>query len=160
MRREDPDVRLAGREHARTVGADQAHAGVPGLPVDAEHVVYGDALGDRDHRVHAGVDRLGDRRSGEPRRHEDHRGIGVALGDRLGDLVVHGNALHVLAALPRGDAGDHVGAVGPVSKPVEGPLPAGEAADHELRLLVYDDRHQPLAISTTRSAAPSIVFSK
>ena len=37
----------------------------------------------------------------EARRDEDHRGVGAALVDRLGDRVVDGNALDVLAALAR-----------------------------------------------------------
>ena len=48
-----------------------------------------------------GLDRLVDRRRGEARRHEDHRGVGAALGDGLGDRVEDRDALDVLAALAR-----------------------------------------------------------
>ena len=110
-----------------------------------------------------GVDRLVDRGGGEARRNEDHRGVGAALVDRLLDRVEDRDALDVLAALARGDAGDHVGAVVAVAQPVEGALAAGQAGDDELRVVVDDDAHQPLAplaSSTTFSAAPSIVFSR
>ena len=93
--------------------------------------------------------------------HEDHRGVGAGLGDRLGDRVEDGNAVDVLAALAGRDAGDEVGAVVAVAQAVEGALAAGQAGDDELRVLVDDDAHRLRRSpdSTTRAAAPSIVFS-
>ena len=58
-----PTFALPGREHAGAVGADQPHAGLlaPSSRCAACRAT-GIALGDRDHRVDAGVDRLVDRR--------------------------------------------------------------------------------------------------
>ena len=88
----------------------------------------------------AGLDRLVDRGRGEARGHEDHRGVGAALVDRLGDRVEDRDALDVLAALAGRDAGDEVGAVVAVAQPVEGALAAGQARDDQLRVAVDDDR--------------------
>ena len=157
---DDPDVGLAGREHAGAVRADQPDARPRlRLPVGRQHVVDRDALGDRDHRLDAGVDRLVDRGGGEAGRHEDHRGVGAGLVDGLLDRVEDRHAVDVLAALARGDAGDQVGAVVAVAEPVEAALAAGQAGDDELRVVADDDAHaDPFASSTTCSAAPSIVF--
>ena len=78
--RDDPDVRLARREDARAVRADQAHAVVAReVVVDAQLVVRGDALGDRDDQRDAGVLGLEDRVGGEARRDEDHRRVRAGL---------------------------------------------------------------------------------
>ena len=69
--------------------------------VDAQLVVGGDALGDRDDERDAGVRGLEDRVGGEARRHEDHRRVGAGLGDRVVEGVEDGDALDVLAALAR-----------------------------------------------------------
>ena len=68
LRRDDPDVRLSGRERARAVRPEHPDALGADVGVDAEHLVRRDALGDRDHRVDARVDRLVDRVGGERRR--------------------------------------------------------------------------------------------
>src|SRR6185295_11081683 len=99
-----------------------------------------------------------DRVGGEPRRHEDHARVRAGVGDGVVDRVEDRRALDVLAALAGGHAGYEVGAVVLVVEAVEAALAAGQAGDHELRVLADEDRHQP-ASSTTRSAAPSIVFS-
>ena len=139
--RDDPDVRLAGREHTRAVRPDQRHALRADVGVDAQHLVRGDVLGDaddgRDPRVDGLVDRVGREAGG----HEDHRGVGARLAHRVGDGVVDGDAFDVLAALAGRDAGDEVGAVGAVAQAVEAPLGAGQARDDELRVVVDDDRH-------------------
>ena len=57
-----PTFALPGRERARAVRPDHPDALRADVRVDAQHVVGGDALGDRDHGVDAGVDRLVDRR--------------------------------------------------------------------------------------------------
>ena len=104
LRGDDPDVRLAGRERARAVRPEQPDAPRADVGVDAEHLVRGDALGDADDRVDAGVDRLVDRVGGERRRDEDHRRVRAVLAHRLGDRVEDGHAVDVLAALPGRDA--------------------------------------------------------
>src|SRR4051794_5917244 len=158
---DDADVGLAGREHAGAVRPHQPDPGLLRLPVGLQHVEHRNPLGDRDHRVHAGLDRLVDRRGGEARRHEDHRGVGASLLHRLLDRVEDGNALDVLTALAWRDTCNQVGPVGAVTQPMEGALAAGQAGDDQLGVVVDDDRHQALApaSSTTRLAAPSIVVS-
>ena len=79
LRRDDADVRDAGRERARAVRAEQRHAARAHVRVDAEHVVGRDALGDADDGLDAGVDRLVDGVGGEARRHEDHRRVGALV---------------------------------------------------------------------------------
>ena len=78
------------------------------------------------------------------------------------DRVEDRHALDVLAALAGRDAGDEVGPVGAVAQAVEGALAAGQAGDDELRArspTMIDISALPSASSTTRRAAPSIVFS-
>ena len=101
LRRDDPDVRLAGRERARAIRAEQGDPLGPDVVVDPQHVVRGQALGDADHRLDPGVDGLVDRIRGEPRRDEDHGRVRARLVDRLGHRVEDGDALDVLAALAR-----------------------------------------------------------
>ena len=98
-----------------------------------------------------GVDRLVDRVGREARRHEDHRRVRARLRDRVGDGVEDRDALDVLAALARRDAGDELRAVVAVAQAVEAPLGAGQARDDEPRVVVDDDRHYVcdfLALST------------
>ena len=80
---DDPDVRLARGERAGAVRAEHPDAARAHVRVDPQHVVGGDALGDRDHRLDAGVDGLVDGVGGERRGHEDHRRVGAVLADRL-----------------------------------------------------------------------------
>src|SRR5439155_7386792 len=63
------------------------------------------------------------------------------LRHRLGDGVEDRNALDVLAALARRDAGDDVRPVGAIPETVEAPFAAGQALHHEARVAVDDDRH-------------------
>ena len=60
--------------------------------------------------------------AGDRRRHEDERGVGAGLADRLGDGVEDRDALDVGAALAGGDAGHDLGAVVPVAQAVEAAL--------------------------------------
>src|SRR4051794_24016349 len=160
-RRDDPDVGLAGREDAGAVGPDQARAAVAlELGVDAQLVVRGDALGDGDDQLDPGVGGLEDRVGREARRHEDHRGVGLRLGDGVAEGVEHRPALDVLAALARRDARDHVGPVALVVHRVERALAAGDARDDQARVVADQDAHACAASSTTLRAAPSIVDSE
>src|SRR5215217_511688 len=154
---DDPHVGLAGRQHARAVGADQASLATTKVRVDPQHVVRGDALGDRDDQVDPGVGGLEDRVGGEPRRHEDHRRVRARLRDGLVHRVEDRGAVDVLAALARRDARDQVGAVALVVAAVERALAAGQAGDDELGVGSDEDAHP--ASSTTFAAAPSIVCS-
>ncbi len=162
-----PTLALPGERMPGAVGTDEARAGVVALEdvVDAQLVVRGDALGDRDDQLDAGGGRLEDRVGGEARRHEDHRRVRLHLGDGVGPAVEHGDALDVLSALAGGDAADDAGAVVAVVERVEGALAAGDPGDAQARRLVDEDRHQamaptplrPAARATTSSAASFIV---
>ena len=58
---DDPDVRLAGREDAGAVRADERDVAALDVVVDTQHLVRGDVLGDADDRADPGVDGLVDR---------------------------------------------------------------------------------------------------
>src|SRR4051812_47149991 len=155
--RDDPDVGLARREDARAVGADQPRGAVAlELGVDAQLVVGRDALGDRDDQLDAGVGGLEDRVGGEARRHEDHRRVGLRLGDGGLEGVEDRDALDVEPALARRDTGHDVGAVALVVERVERALASGDAGDAQARVVADEDAH-PAASSTTFRAASSIV---
>ena len=133
--------------------------------VDAQLVVRGDALGDRDHQLHARGGGFEDRVGGKARRYEDHRGVRLRLGHRLLPAVEHGDALHVLTALARRHPTDDVCAVAAVVQRVERTLFAGNPGDCQARALVDQDGHQalaptlvPAANATTISAASFIVL--
>src|SRR6266542_3947860 len=160
---DDADVGLAGRDHPGAVGPDQRDALGAHVVPRPGHVEHGDVLGDQHDRADAGVDRLVERVDREAGGHEDQRGVGAALGDRVGHGVEHRDALDLLAGLARRDAGDHVGAVGAVAQRVEAALAAGEALDDEPGVGVDEDGHgyaSPLvapASSTALAAASSMV---
>ena len=61
--------------------------------------------------------------------------------DGVGDRVEDRDALDVLAALARRDAGDDVRAVGAVAQAEEAALAPGQALDDEPRVAVDEDRH-------------------
>jgi hypothetical protein len=101
-----PTFALPGRQDARAVRADDVGDVADRLQVgeDAQLVVGGDALGDRDDRLDARVGRLEDRVGGEARRDEDHRRVRALLVHGVVERVEHRDALDVLAALARRDA--------------------------------------------------------
>src|ERR1700675_2480911 len=142
-----------------------AHGSALERVVDTQLVVRGDALGDGDHQLDARRGGLEDRVCGEARWHEDHRRVGLHLGDCLLPAVEHGDALDVQAALAGRDAADDVGAVVAVVERVEAALAAGDAGDAKTRVLVDENCHQagtptpwPAASATTFSAASFMVL--
>src|SRR6202035_2166997 len=106
-----------------------------------------------------GVLGLEDRVGGEPRWHEDHRGVGADLVHRLVERVEDRNAIDVLAALAGGHAAYDLRAVVAVTERVEGALAAGDPGGAQAGLLINQDAHAAAASSTTFLAAPSIVDS-
>ena len=96
-----PTLALPGERMPGQLGPTRR---VPGwaaqVVVDAQLVVGGDALGDRDDRLDAGVLGLEDRVGGEARRHEDHRRVRAGLGHRVVERVEDRDALDVLPPLP------------------------------------------------------------
>ena len=163
-RRDDPDVRLARREDARAVRADQAHARVVALAgvVDAQLVVGRDALGDRDRRASTPASAASRIESAAKRGGTKIIAVlAPRLGDGLGPRVEDRDALDVLAALAGRDAADDVGAVGAVVQRVERALAAGDAGDDEAGVLGrrgWPCQLRSFASATTFSAAPCIVF--
>ena len=155
--RDDPRVRLAGREHAGAVRADQRHAARAQVRGEAEHVVRRDVLGDADRGRDAGVGRLVDGVGREARRDEDERRVRAGRGDGGGDRVEHRDAVDVLAALSRRDAGDDVRAVVAVAQAEEAALAAGQALDE--RAACRGRRGSPLRPACARSAIRSITRS-
>ena len=137
-----PTLALPGREDAGAVGPHQARPAAAQVVVDAQLVVRGDALRDRDDQLDAGVLGLEDRVGGEARRHEDHRRVGAGLGHRGVEGVEDRDAVHVLAALAGRNARDDLGAVVAVAKRVERALAPGDAGDAEARVGVDEDGHQ------------------
>ena len=94
----------------------------------------GNVLGDHDHRPDAGVDGLVRGVGGEARGDEDQRRVRAGVLDRLGDRVVDGDPLDVLAALAGRDARDDVRPVVAVAEAVEAALAAGQSLDDEARV--------------------------
>ena len=82
--RHDADLARPGRDDPGAVGADQPGRRVMRLQVSdgADHVEHGDALGDRDDHLDAGVGRFHDRVGRERGRHEDHGGVGAGRRPR------------------------------------------------------------------------------
>ena len=108
--RHDADLDLVGRDHARAVRADQQRALALHAVLGADHVAHRDALGDADHQIQVGLDRLLDRLRGERRRHVDHRDVRAGRFLGIGDRPEDRNAFEVLARLLRVHAGDEAGA--------------------------------------------------
>ena len=79
--------------------------------LDADHVVDGDAFGDRDDQLDLGLDGFQDRRSGAGRRHVDHGGVAAGGLLRLQAVFVDGDAQVHGAGLGRGSPADDLGAV-------------------------------------------------
>jgi hypothetical protein len=127
------------KNDAWAVGTDQASVREVTLQrvVDAQLVVGGDPLGDRDNQLDASRRGLEDRIGREARGHEDHRGVGLDALDGLGPTVEHGDALDVLSALAGRHPADDVRAVAPVVERVERALAAGDAGDGQASVLIY-----------------------
>ncbi len=150
----DADVALAGADDARAVRAEQA--GVREVAhervVDLRLVLGGDALGDADDEPDAGGGRFEDGARRELRRHGDERRGGAGRGHRVGDRVEDRDAVDVLTRLAGRDAADDLGAVVAVAQAVVLALPAGEALDDDLGVLVDEDCHDYFL--TSRSQRP------
>src|SRR5882672_2125678 len=143
----DADLDLVGRDQAGAIRPDEPSALPLHLVLGADHVAHRDALGDADHEVEVGLDRLVDRLSGERRRHVDHRDVGAGLLFGFPDGREDRDALVGFSGFLRVDAGDvavpavrvllaHLG--------VEHPGLAGDALGHHPGVLVDEDGHQRL----------------
>src|SRR5207253_5330021 len=162
--RHDAHHRAARADHAGAVRPDERRPPIPGVtpqvPLHPNHVLRGNAIGDRHDEADAGVRGLHDRVGAEGRGNEDETGGGARALHRLLDRVEHRPPQVLAAALPRRDAAHDVRAIGDHFPGVERPLVAGEALDDDPRLLVEQDAHAASPASraaTTRSAASESV---
>src|SRR6266540_2817438 len=162
--RDDPDVRLPGRERAGAVRPDHRDPARPDVVVDPQHLVGRQAFGDADDRADPRVDGFVDRVRREAGGDEDHRRVRAGLGDSVGDRVEDGDAVDVLAAFAGGHAGDHLRPVGAVAEAVEAALTPGQPLHDQPRVPVDDDRHYRfLALSkifASRITPPSIRWAR
>ncbi len=148
-----------GGDDAGTVGPDEPHGLALEVPAHPDHVEDGDALGDADDELAAGVDRLDDGVGRARGRHEDARGVGAGVLHGLFDGVEDGDL--VVEALPAAagrDAGDDVGAVLDAGAGVERAGLAGDALEDDPGVLVDEDAHRlklPRAMAATIFCAPS-----
>src|SRR5690348_827686 len=149
--RDDADLRLAGSDQARAVGADQARVRVTAEEIlDPDHVLDRDALGDaydqRDPRRGGFHDRVGR----EWRWDEDAGGVGACRFDGVGDGVEHRNAEMLGPAFAGTRAADDVGAEGLHLLGVKSTLAAGDALDDHLRGAIEEDAHlTPAFVNST-----------
>src|SRR5271169_2407561 len=125
-----------------------------------DHVEDRNALGDTDNERDLGIDRFEDRVGGKGRRHIDHARVAPGLGARLVDRVEHWQIEVTRSAFARGDASDHLGAVGDRLLGVKGALRAGDALAQHLGRRIDEDRHQRASLTAvTIFCAASARFS-
>ena len=127
MARHDADLALVGGDDAGAVRPDQPSLGAGQAALDPHHVEDRDALGDADDKRDFGIDRFEDRVGGKGRRHIDDAGVAPGFGARLVNRVEHRQIEMAGPAFSRGDAADHLGAVGDRLLGVKRALRAGEA---------------------------------
>ncbi|KAJ8554601.1 hypothetical protein ON010_g9882 [Phytophthora cinnamomi] len=98
----DAHLALTGLDDAGAVGADEARLVlVAQVPLDLDHVLLRDALGDGHDQRDLGLDGLNDRRGAERRRHVDDRRVGARLLLGLCHRVEHGQAQILLGIFAR-----------------------------------------------------------
>src|SRR5690348_4952528 len=140
--RHDADLAFAGRDDAGTVGADQHGFRIVLQHVlDAQHVEYRDAFGDRDDHLDASGRGFHDCVGRERRRHEDHRSVGAGFVHGFAHGVEHRQADVFGAALAGRDSADQLGAVIQRLLRMEGALLAGEALADDLGVFVDQYAH-------------------
>jgi hypothetical protein len=116
----------------------------------------GNAFGDADDHLDAGIRRFEDGIGRERRRHVDHRGVGAGFAHGIVHGVEHRQADVRAAALARGHAADQFGAVFEHLLGMEGALLAGEALGDDLGVLVDQNAHGSiLKMLALRVGAPS-----
>ena len=138
----DAHLGLARRHDARAVRADQRAAGQRiEVGLDLDHVGHGDALGNADDDLDAGIGRLEDGVGGEGRRNEEDAGVGPRLLHRVLHRVEDRLVEVGLTAFARGHAAHDVGAVLDHLAGVEGAFGAGEALDDDAGIFVDENAH-------------------
>src|SRR5271169_377275 len=160
MARHDADLALVGGDDAGAVRPDQPSLGTGQAALDPHHVENRDALGDAGNKRDFGIDRFEDRVGRKGRRHIDNAGVAPGFGARLVNRVEHRQIEMPGAAFSRGDAADHLGAVGDRLLRVKRTLRAGEALTQDLRRRIDQNRHQRTSLTAvTIFCAASARFS-
>src|SRR5487761_2443578 len=159
--RGDANVRLASRDDAGAVWAEQASVREVPLQrrVDACLILGGDELGDADDEGNTSLRSLENRRWRTRRRNSDKGRIRTGRGDRFSDVAEDGDSLYHLARSPRIRPCHHLRAISAISQRVIQALARRAHTLHNyLGRLVNEDAHlAPPAISTAFFAASSIV---
>src|SRR6185437_13165556 len=138
----DADLALAGRDDARTVRADQHGVGIFLQHIlDAQHVQYRNAFGDRDDHAHAGLGGFENRVGRERRRHEDHGGIRAGVVHRILHGVVDRQTDVLAAALAGRHTANQPGAVIERLFGMERALLAGKALANDFGVFVDEYGH-------------------
>ena len=102
----------AGSDEAGAVRPDEPGLGAAERFLDAHHVHDGNAFGDADDELHAGVGGFEDGIGGEGWRHENRGGGGSGFVHGLGDGVEdRHDVLKHLSSLAGSDTGDKLGAI-------------------------------------------------
>src|SRR5206468_3736081 len=129
----------------RTIRPDEPRPAALHGAFHLHHVVDGNAFGDGDDEVEAGIDALKDRIGREWGRDEHGTGGRAGLFDRLGYGVEDGHlfagVIEGLPALAGGDAGDDLGAVVDGELGVFGAEAAGDALDEDFGVGLNEDGH-------------------
>ena len=128
-------VACAWGNDAWAVGADQAGGSALHGVFDADHVIDGDAFGDGDGEIEAGVDAFEDGVGGEGWRDKDGADRGAGFAGSFGDGVEDGDAMGAvfedLATFSWGDAGDELSAVVEGEASVAGAEVTGDALNED-----------------------------
>ena len=111
-----------------------------------DHVVDGNAFGDADDQIEAGIDAFQNGVGGKRRRNEDGRSGGAGLLHGLGDGIEDRDfVFEELAALAGRDAGDDLRAVGEAQLGVAGAEAAGDALNENFGFGSDEDRHDRIS---------------
>src|SRR5215210_7933086 len=148
--RNDADLARSRRDQSGTVRANEPHPTRSYERHGSRHVHHRNSLRDTHDQPNAGIRGFHDGTGRRGRGHVDHAGVGVCFCDRFGDDVEDRDlALEFLSALPRGDTGDHPGAVLEHLPGVEGPFPARDPLDDQPCVLSNEDAYAASRASRT-----------
>src|SRR5580658_3316932 len=162
--RHDADLRLARRDHTRTVRPDEPRLRVLHNLPHLHHVQHWNAFRDADHQRQPSISGFEDAVRSSRWRNEDHRRIRSGLLHRLLDGVEDRPALMRRPTFTWSHtANDELVAellrILIAALRMEGAFATGNSLHDQPRVLVYENAHYftPFAAATTRSAASFIV---
>src|SRR5690625_3191653 len=139
--RHDANLAFIRRDDTWAVGADQACLATLQNSLHLHHVEHRDAFRDADDEPETGVNGFQDGFGSKGRRHVDHARVRACFCNRLLNRVENRQIQMPGAALTRGNAPDHLGAVGYGLFRMEGSLGAGEALADDPGVAVNQDGH-------------------